>query len=175
LYDVLSRVTRIALITAVATVTGGWLISGAQATPNATAAGGGNSITATATVDSTYSPSQPTVTIRGQILATGHKYGPRHCLAERAVFASFSSLDGTTHTPDADKPTSRKGRFTFSQIEVDYTKEVPVSGGTVTFTLTLTPARAPKHRGDILDSFRCPPVTATVEAHVPPAPPGYFS
>jgi hypothetical protein len=149
-------------------------VSDAGAAPTAVSAAG-NSITATATVDTTYNPSEPTVTIRGRILASGHRYGPRHCLAERDVWASFSSLDGSTHMPDADRPTNKKGRFTFSQIEVDYTREVPVSGGTVTFTLSLTPARAPKRRGDILDSFRCPSVTATVEAQVPPAPPGSFS
>ena len=48
---------------------------------------------------------------------------------------------------------------------------VPPSGGTVTFTLTLTPEHAPKRRGDILNSYKCPDVSTTVSVEVTPQPP----
>ena len=162
---------------AVATLGSAWLISQAQGTPVATAAKSTNVITASGTVNSTYDPYSPTVAITGQISATGHKYGPRHCLALRDVWASHPSSSGQVYMTDADRPTSGKGRFKFSQIELKYggpdiNGDVPPSGGSVTFTLTLTPEHAPKRRGDITDSFKCPNVSTTVTVVVPPAPAG---
>jgi hypothetical protein len=165
---------RAAIAFTVATLGGAWLISQAQGAPTATKSG--NVITASGTVDSTYDPASPTVAIRGQITATGHKFGPRHCLAGRDVWASHTDLSGQVHTPDADRPTNGKGRFKFSQIEIKYGSadnggDVPPAGGQVTFTLTLTPERVPKRRGDITDSFKCPNVSTTVQVQVPPGPP----
>jgi hypothetical protein len=166
------RVRQMAIAVTLAAVGSAGLISQAQGSPTAVAAKSGNVITATGTVDATYDPSEPTAAIKGQILATGHKYGPRHCLKERDVFASYPSSTGRTYMTDADNPSSGKGRFKFSQIHLDYGDVVPFSGGTVTFTLTLLPQDAPKKRGDILDSFKCPNVSGTVQVQVPPAPPG---
>lgn len=171
-----SRVKRTAVAMTIATVGSAWLISPAQGTPTATAAKSGNIITAGGTVDASYDPYAPTVAISGQILATGHKFGPRHCLALRDVWASHPSSSGQVYMTDADRPTNGKGRFKFSQIELKYggpdtNGDVPPSGGPVTFTLTLTPEHAPKRRGDILDSFKCPNVSTTVQVQVPPEPP----
>ena len=133
-------------------------------------------MTATATVDTSY-PHSPTGAIQGQITAVGHKYGPRHCLHLRDIFASATNVDGAPQgLGDADHPTSKSGRFTFSQVPLDYgiagvtTGVVPPSGGTVIITLAALPARAPKRPGDILDSYRCAPVSTTVQVQVPPEP-----
>ena len=135
----------------------------------------GNAITATATVDTTY-PYSPTAAIRGQITAVGHKYGPRHCLHLRDIFASTTNVAGAPQgLGDADHPTSKNGGFTFSQIELKYGDAgnnglVPPSGGTVIITLAALPARAPKRREDILNSYKCAPVSTTVTVQVPPEP-----
>ena len=154
-----------------------WAICQAGAAPLARGAAG-NSMTASGTVDTTY-PASPTARITGQILASGHKYGPHHCLGQRDIFASAPSVAGPTQNlGDADHPTDKRGRFVFTQVPLDYGKPgisgvVPGSGGTVTITLTATPASAPKKRGDITNSFHCQPVSTTVSLQVPPAPPGF--
>ena len=173
-----TRGRRIALAMCVAALTGAWAICGASASPVAISAAG-NSMTATGTVDATYDPSSPTARITGQILASGHKYGPRHCLALRDIFASTTTLSGAPQgLGDADRPTDKRGRFVFSQIELKYGNAdnnglVPISGGYVTVTLSATPATAPKRRGDITNSFHCQPVSTTVSLYVPHAPPGF--
>ena len=170
------RAERIAVAMTVATVASAWLISQAQGTPKATAAKGGNSITASATVDASYDPYEPTAAIKGQIRAIGHKFGPRHCLRDREVWAYYTGVGGQTLSTDADNPTDKKGRFTLRRststtAAADNNAAVPPSGGTVTFTLMPSTAHAPKKRGDILDSFNCPPVSTTVSVQVPPEPP----
>jgi hypothetical protein len=171
-----SRVKRVAVAMTVASIGSALLISQAQGTPLAGAAKGGNRITATGSVDATYDPFEPTAAITGQVSAIGHKFGPRHCVAQRDVWASYPSVSGQMYMTDADRPTNGKGRFHFSQIHLYYEAGfgngvVPPSGGSVTFTLTMLPARAPKRRGDILDSFHCPNVSTTVTVEVPPEPP----
>jgi hypothetical protein len=168
----LERARQVAIATAVAAIATGVSIS--QATP--TARGAGNSITATATLDTSYDPYNPTAAIRGRIMAGGHKYGPRHCLSDRDVWAYYTDVGGQPHSIDADRPTDKKGRFTFTQIPVKYgdasiNGTVPPSGGTVTYTVSPSAAHAPKRRGDILDRYRCRSVSTTVEVQVPPAPP----
>ncbi|HEY7267347.1 MAG TPA: hypothetical protein VH501_06600 [Solirubrobacterales bacterium] len=140
------------------------------------ASAAGNSLTASATLDTSYDPFDPTAAISGRILATGHKYGPRHCLRDREVWAYYTAVSGQTYSTDADRPTNKKGRFTFTQIHVKYGDAdingiVPPSGGTVTYTLRATPEHAPKRRGDINESYKCRAVSTTVQVEVPPEPP----
>ena len=120
-------------------------------------------------------PGEIIVRITGQIGAQGHKYGPRHCLAERAVFAQATTLGGAIQgLGDSDDPTDKKGRFELQQIHAKYGTAdapealIPYSGGPVTFTLTVSRAKAPKRRGDILRSYTCKPLTATTQVQAPP-------
>jgi hypothetical protein len=172
------RGSHIALAMLVSALASAAAIAQASAAPVARGAAG-NSMTASGTVDTTYG--SPTARITGQILASGHKYGPHHCLGQRDIFASAPSVAGPTQNlGDADHPTDNRGRFVFTQVPLDYGKPgisgvVPGSGGTVTITLTATPATAPKKRGDITSSFHCQPVSTTVSVQVPPAPPSFFS
>jgi hypothetical protein len=166
-------VKRCAAALALTALTSCLALSQAAGAPTATSAAG-NSISATATLDTSYDPYFPTTRITGQIVAKGHKYGPRQCLRDREVWAYWTDLSGQTVSTDADNPTNKKGRFTFTQISVDYgdtsSSTVPDSGGTVTYTLTPSPEHAPKRRGDINSSFRCPAVSTTVQVQVPPRP-----
>jgi len=170
-----NRMKSLAVAIAIVTTTSTWLISQAAGSPVARTAKGGNTITATATIDATYDPNEPTTAIKGRIQATGHKFGPRHCLSEREVWAYWTGPSGKTFSIDADNPTDRKGRFTFTQIPVHYGTDpdfgaISSAGGTLTYTLSPSPEHAPKKRGDITSSFKCPPVSTTVEVQVPPAP-----
>ena len=96
------------------------------------------------------------MTIAGQILAQSHKYGPRHCLAERDAWVSATTVGGAMPgLGPADHPTSKNGRFTAQLLHARYASPdvdgpVPPSGGTVTFTATVTKSKAPKSRRDIL-------------------------
>ena len=169
------RGSRITLAVLVAALVSAGAIAQASAAPVAHGAAG-NSLTATAGPVDTTSASDPIVTITGQILASGHKYGPRHCLAGRDVQATATTLAGSTRDlGDSNELTRKKGWFKISLIALKYGTAdnfalVPPSGGTVTITLTVSPASAPKNRRDILRSYKCAPLSATVQVQVPPQP-----
>lgn len=178
---------RCAMAAALAAIVSGFAISQATGAPTARTAAG-NTMTATGVLSAVSDGvSSPYATVSGRIRAQGHKYGPRHCLADRVIRASAPTLDGGVQIlAESDSNTDRKGRFHFSGLELAYggvdwrTGDdisggvVPFTGGTVTISLnTFGNDNAPKHRGDINLTYHCRPVSGSVQVQVPPPPAHY--